>query len=255
MDRAIRDTDSVVTHEAIRELARRWKDESTREWLFNRVASDGRADVRRVAAEQLAGSWPRDSVEKKLMDLASQNDDPAARDAALVGLVRLRDEGVRNFVIREMRYVEDADARKDFIFDLAWNWPDNTTMQLLLRYATEEKHAEVRGAAIHQLIRQWRSESTRSLLLSSGGEVDEDTRIRFMRELVRQWKDNRTKKVLAELAARDKSAEVRQAALAELARAWPDAPTAQNKPDTATKDSGDDRLPRYEPPMDGVGTG
>jgi HEAT repeat protein len=222
--RIIQDTDSFVTHEAVRELARRWKDEPTREWLIERVTKDERTDVRHVAAKELARNWPRERVEKRMMELANQNDDPAARDAALIALVRLRDEGLRHFVLKQMSHVEDTEARSEILWQLVLLWPDKKTMHFLLTCALEDKHSEVRGAAIHQLTRQWRSESTRRLLLNSDGEVGKDTRIRFMHELVRQWKDNRTRKVLAEIAAQDKSAEVRQAALTELVRAWPDAP-------------------------------
>jgi HEAT repeat protein len=225
-----------VTHEAIYELVRRWKDETTREWLIERVTEDERTDIRRVAARELALNWPRERVEKRMMELANQNEDPAARDAALLGLVRLRDEAIRHFVMDQMRHVEDPEARNDLIWDLVWVWPDQTTMQLLLTWALEDKHPEVRGAAIHQLARKWRSESTRSLLLSRSSKAGKDTRIQFMHELVRQWTDNRTREVLVRVAARDKNPEVRRAALAKLVAVWPDAPTKQVLLDSSTKD-------------------
>jgi hypothetical protein len=230
VDRAIHDTDSSVTNEAIGELARRWKDDTTREWLIDRVTSDVRTDIRNVAAKQLTANWGFEHVGKLMIELASQNENPAARNAALIGLAQLRDGGVRRFILSRVRQVEDPQVRQELIWAFVWVWGDERAMEFLLTCALEDKHAEVRQTAIHQLARHWRSESTQRLLLGRPSEAGKGARIQFMHELVRQWKDDRTRKVLAEIAAQDENAEVRHAALAKLIAVWPDAPTEQILP-------------------------
>jgi hypothetical protein len=174
-----------------------------------------------------------------MVELASVNEDPATRDAALVGLAHIRDDGVRRFIVSRVNSVEDPETRKELIWGFLLAWGTENTMQFLETCALEDVDPGVRQTAIHQLTRRWRSKSTRRLLLSRPSKAGERTRIQFIRELVRQWKDDKTRGVLAEVAEQDENAEVRRAALTELVAAWPDAPTKQLLVDRSTGDPDD----------------
>ena len=211
--------------EAIRELARRFRDDATRDWLMDRLTSDVRKDIRIAAAQELARNWRSEHVRKRMIELVGQSADPAARDSALVGLAQLRDDGLKRLIVSRLSQVDDPLALQHIIWAFVWVWGNQEAMEFLLTCALEDKHSEVRQTAIHQLARYWRSESTQRLLLSRPNQVGKDARIQFMHELVRQWKNDRTRKVLTEVAAQDENSEVRRAALAKLVAVWPDAPS------------------------------
>jgi hypothetical protein len=225
VDRSINEGEDYVAGEAIRELARRWHDERTKQWLLERITTDQRNSVRQVAAKQLVSYWPREQIEKGMLELAGQNQDTGARDAALVGLVRLEDTRIRDFITARLRNVEDAETRQQLIYDLVWIWQDEKAMDLLFTLAREDKNPEVRGAAIHQLTRHWRREITTRAVLNGSGEFDAEQRISFIRELIRQWCDAKTKSVLTTVATVDKDAKVRQWVLKDLANIWPEEST------------------------------
>lgn len=235
VDRAIDDKDTV-THEAIRQLAQRWRDDATRDWLMDRITSDVRKDVRLTAAQQLSMNWRDESVRKQLIELAEQRGDPAAGDAALVGLARVRDADLRGFILSRLSQVEDPTALQHIIWAFVWVWGNEETLEFLLTCVLEGKHTEVRSTAIHQLTRHWRTETTRRLLLNRRCKVRRDDRIQFIHELVRQWKDDRTRNVLSHVAAQDEDVEIRRSALTKLVAAWPDALTKKLLRDRSTTD-------------------
>jgi hypothetical protein len=226
-DQAIQDMDPLAATSALNELARRWTDGRTKDWLLEYVRAGKDKRRRYYAARELIRNWPRKSVEKELLELAEQNENVHGRDAALVGLIQLRDDAVRDFVLHRMNSVSDPEARSRLIYDLVWIWPDDKTMLFLIRCAQGDRDASVRGSAIHQLSRHWRAQSITCLLGSRSDETDADTRIRFLQELVRQWPDDRSRHLVQEIAAGDPSADVRVAALQELSRVWPDVSTKQ----------------------------
>src|SRR5579871_183209 len=221
VDRSVRDERSAAS-EAIRELSRRWQDERTRHWLLERVTTDQRSYVRWVAAGELVSYWQREQIKEVMLDLAHQNENKGARDAALVGLVRLLDPHIRDLIIAKLHEMEDAEARQHLIYDLVWRWPDEKTMNLLFRLAVEDENREVRGAAIHQLTRHWRAEVARRVLFNESGRFPSEARFSFLGEFIRQWVDAKTRSVLMKMATDDKDENLRQRALRELANIWPE---------------------------------
>lgn len=221
VDRSLREVEPYAAGEVIRELARRWHDERTRQWLLERVTADQRNYLRWVAAGELVSYWPREQIEKMMLDLASQDENKSARDAALIGLVRLDDPRVRDFIIAKLNKIEDAKARQQLIYHFVWRWPDEKTMDLLFRLALEDESQEVRSSAVHQLTRDWRAEVTNWILFNRSGQFNPSVRAFFLREFIRQWADAKTQFVLMKMATNDEDVEIRQRALQYLAEMWP----------------------------------
>ena len=218
---AISEPEDYAAGEAIRELGRRWQDERTKRWLLERVSVGENRYIQQVSARVLVSNWPGQEIEGSLLEITAQNKNGQARDAALIGLARIGSSRIKTLIVSTFENIEDSETRRQLIYDLVWHWPDHDTMQLLFKSAGEDKDAEVRRAAMHQLARQWRQEVTERAVLGKGKFPDTAQRISFIREFMRQWPDSRSRAVLMRVADSDGDANVRKEALFQLERTWP----------------------------------
>ena len=117
---------------AVRSLAERWPDGTTRAWLLDRFLED--RDIPAAIVSALARHWPDDTTRSWLVERAMADRHLAVREAA----------------------VESLAAR----------WPHDETLRTLFvdRASRDPKHP-VRRAAVDAVVRLWRDDTTRDLLL------------------------------------------------------------------------------------------
>jgi GTPase SAR1 family protein len=137
---------------AMKALAEKWPDESTRDLLTQRAVHDDSAFPRRVALEALAEKWADESTRALLMQRAVEDHDWQPRQSALEALAeKWPDESTRTVLTHRGVDDDDEDARITALVALAHNWPDESTRTFLARKVVEDPTPVARGAACRSL--------------------------------------------------------------------------------------------------------
>jgi hypothetical protein len=226
---AVRHHRAEAQSNALREVANRWPDEETRALLLWRV-SNADDEGAQAAAIQLAHHWPDEPTRKNLIELATHDDKPRVRDAALSGLAwGWLGRDVRDLIVDRLKDPRRARARSRLIEALAYRWPDERTKQKLVELATGDANVSMRRAAVSHLAEQWPEEEVRLLVQRvSATDKSGDVRRFALGDLAEHWPTEETKEFLLERSSGDEERDVQEAALEELLNRWPDDPRVQS---------------------------
>ena len=135
-------------------------------WLADTTegAIDG-AFYRSAALRALAEKWPDETTRKLLAERAVQDDNYVPRRAALQALAeKWPDETMRKLLAERAVKDKHGDARSGALQALAEKWPDETTRKLLAERAVQDDNYVPRRAALRMLAEKWPDEITRKLL-------------------------------------------------------------------------------------------
>jgi hypothetical protein len=189
-----REEEGAFRYGAVRALAEKWPDNTTRTLLIERAIQDPLGIVRIAAVNALVEKWSDDATRTLLTARALEDQD---------GSVRL--EALRS---------------------LAEKWPDDATRSLLTTRAVEDQAGSVRLHAVRALAKKWLDDATRSLLTTRAVEdASERVRLGALRSLAGRWADDATRALLTTRAVEDQHGDVRLEALRSLAENWPDEAT------------------------------
>ncbi len=233
------DKSKVVRLTALKTLTEKWPDETTRRLLEERAVQDENEDVRSYALRILAEKWPHETTRKLHEERVVQDEDEGIRLAALQVLAeKWPDETTRRLLEELAVQDENEDVRRYALLISAEKWPDEATRRdILEECAVQNENVYARSNAIQVLAQKWRDDTTRKLLEERAiHDESEDVRRHAIEALATKWWDHTMRKLLEERAVRDENEDVRSAALQALADKYSDHTTRELLEERAVKD-------------------
>jgi hypothetical protein len=212
---------------AVQSMAQVWRGDDAQAWLRSASVKDPDSVIRQEAIRQLAGGWRDDPSTIQLVRDRARND-KAWEVRFLALLESQRGPGDRaNFcdqMLESARNDEHHIIREIAAHLLAQNERDDPrTLPLLFDLVAHDDEWVVRSAVVAELVRGWKGDPDVILTLTDRARNDPNENVRrdTIQELGRFWgNDPITLKLAMELARGDKDPHVRNAAVEVLKSGW-----------------------------------
>jgi HEAT repeat protein len=211
----------------LQSLTENWPDETTRQFLAQRIVNDEHENTRSAALQALAEKWPEETTRTFLTQRALDDQHEEPRRAALQALAeKWPEETTRTFLTQRALDDQHEEPRRAALQALAETWPEETTRTFLTQRALDDQHEEPRRAALQALAKTWPDEATRTFLTQRAlDDENESPRRAALQALAKTWPDETTRTFLTQRALDDENESPRRAALQALAKTWPDETT------------------------------
>jgi len=164
---------ALCRNAALRALAEKWPDETTRRLLSERAVQDENRGPRTTALEVLAKRWPDEATRTLLTERAVQDKSGSTRSIAFRALgEKWPDETTRKLLTERAAQDESGHTRGNALRVRAEKWPDEMTRKLLTERAVRDESGVTRRAALQELAAQWPDDATRKLLRERAVETE-----------------------------------------------------------------------------------
>src|SRR6185295_12965825 len=141
---------------AMRLLAEKWSDQTTRDLLTERSVQDDNEYTRTAALQALAEKWPDQATRDLLAQRAVQDDNEYTRRAALQALAeKWSDQTTRDLLTQRALQDDNEYTRRAALQALAEKWSDQTTRDLLAERSVQDDNEYTRRAALQVLAEKW----------------------------------------------------------------------------------------------------
>jgi hypothetical protein len=216
--------DWPLKQSAIHGLAVGWPDESTKQFLLERLRVEKSDEPLFVIVEELAEKWPEQATQEWLMQCVTTHDNEEVRVRALYILVeKWPDVVTYRWLIERVTSDEHEKIRQEAAAELSRTWRDDETTQLLLELATTHKDRSTRDAALLALGWSNQTGPVKGMLLDRMAQFENpEVRSEVVSALGQGSADEATRNMLLDLVANDPAIKVRVAAITGLLGTWRD---------------------------------